>query len=418
MKTGTIPSLLAPAGNRRAFLTAVRFGADAVYCGFRQHSLRAKAANFTADDLAELIRFAHEKGVKVHLTLNSFMMEGDAEGMLEDAKTASEIGADALIISDPGLASIVHRALPEMPIHISTQANITNSAAALLWNAIGATRVVLSRELTLAQIARIAGELKGRMEVETFVHGSVCMAWSGRCFLSKCLTGRSANQGACTQPCRWTYEITESGKPANRLSVNERPGATEILSANDLCLIGHLDELAQAGIACLKVEGRTKSEYYVATVIGAYRRALDALKLEDGTRAAEVLAECRTELDKISHRPYDTGFYFETNALSEQQPVQADEKEYIAYVLERRGSSVLLEVKNRFYVGDELETVTPAGSRAFTVEDIVLEEEGEHAGCVLAPQKRVLIPCSVPLEAGDLLRGIIRNRAGTKPAGG
>ena len=413
-----IPSLLAPAGNKRAFLTAVRFGADAVYCGFKQHSLRAKASNFGADELAELIAFAHARGVKVHLTLNSFMSEGEENGMLEDARTADEIGADALIISDPGLAALVHGALPRMPIHISTQANITNSAAALLWHSFGASRVVLSRELTLRQIGEIAGRLRGEMEVETFVHGSVCMAWSGRCFLSKRLTGRSANRGACTQPCRWAYEVAESGKPDNRLLAEEEAGGTEIFSANDLCLVDHLQEMAEAGIACLKVEGRTKSEYYVATVTGAYRRALDALRMQDRKAAEEILLDCHRELDKVSHRPYDTGFYFDAHAESEPLPRYAEEKEYIAFVLERRGPDVLLEVKNRFYVGDELETVTPAGSQSFTVADIVPEEEGGHVDSVLAPQKKVWIPCSVPLEAGDLLRGVRRNRAGTNRAGG
>ena len=401
--------LLAPAGNARIFYTALRFGADAVYCGFGHHHLRAKAGGFTRIELEKCIQEAHRLGVRVYLTLNAVPFDEDMQGMLKEAEDAAIIGADALIVSDPGLANLIHKALPEMELHVSTQANLTNAASALLWYELGATRAVMSRELTLQQIKAVSKKLEGKMETEVFIHGSMCMAWSGRCFLSKMMTGRSANKGMCTQPCRWSYEVHETGKPGNRMIIEEGLHETELFSANDLCMLGHLREIERAGIKCLKVEGRTKSEYYVGTTIGAYRRMLDAIERADEDLENEVYRTCRTELDKISHHPYDTGFFFSDKSESMPEPRLSDEKEYVAYVLSAERENALLEVKNRFCVGDVLESVTPAGSKEMIVEQIRLED-GTQVSSISKPSCRVRILNTVGLEAGDMLRGVLRNR--------
>ena len=403
------PTLLAPAGSMRSFLTALRFGADAVYCGAKQYGLRAQAANFDEKELAQAVQLAHAAGAEVNLTLNIFARDNDIPGMVRTAQMAHAVGVDAVIVSDLGAIAAIAKAVPGLQVHVSTQANATNSTTARVYRSLGASRVVLAREMTIEQIEGMARELGDEIELETFIHGAVCMSYSGRCMLSSFMNGRSANRGACSQPCRWTYTLTERTRPDEPMPIEEGPGGTAILSSRDICMMDHLPRLMDSGVACFKIEGRMKTEIYIATVVGAYRRAMDAY-MKKAADFEAVQAQARRELDKVSHRVYDTGFYFGQPKVCGEAVGVTQESEYMGYVLDVSGGEALVEMKNRFFVGDELETVTPAGSEKLTVEDIVLEETGEHVGVVSVPLTHVRIPCGDQLGKGDLLRGPVRNR--------
>ena len=409
----SMPTLLAPAGGMRPLMTALRFGADAVYCGAKQYGLRAQAQNFDEEQLAYAVRLAHAAGAQVNLTLNIFAFDGDLPGMVRAARTAKDVGVDAVIVSDLGVISMIARQVPGLDIHVSTQANTTNSASARVYRDLGASRIVLAREMTFEQIERMARELRGEIELESFIHGAACMSYSGRCMLSSFLNGRSANRGACSQPCRWTYTLHERTRPDEAMPVEEDARGTAILSSRDICMMDHLPRLMESGVGCFKVEGRMKTEIYMATVIGAYRRAMDAYGRAPQAymRDTALHSELRAELDKVSHRVYDTGFYFGQPQVCGGAVGVTQASEYMGYVLDVSGGEALVEMKNRFFVGDELETVTPQGSRKMIVEDIVLDETGEHVGVVSVPLTHVRIPCGDRLEAGDMLRGPVRNRA-------
>lgn len=409
----TMPSLLAPAGNMRALQTALRFGADAVYCGAKQYGLRAQANNFDEKQLEEAVRLAHAAGAQVNLTLNIFAFDGDLDGMVRTAQRARDIGVDAAIVSDLGAIARIAREVPGLDVHVSTQASTTNSESARVYKALGAKRVVLAREMTLEQIEAMSAAIGGEIELETFIHGAACMSYSGRCMLSSFLNGRSANRGACSQPCRWTYTLHERTRPEEAMPIEEDERGTAILSSRDICMMEHLPRLMESGVCCFKIEGRMKTEIYIATVVGAYRRAMDAYaKSPAGYRAdAALQRRLRGELDKISHRVYDTGFYFGQPKVCGEAVGVTQEAEYMGYVLDVSGGEALVEMKNRFFVGDELETVTPKGSEKLVIEDIVIERTGEHVGVVNVPMERVRIPCGGKLQAGDMLRGPVRNRA-------
>ena len=397
----------------RPFMTALRFGADAVYCGAKQFSLRAQAQNFDEVQLAQCVRMAHEKGAQVNLTLNIFAFDHDLNGMVFAAKQAKEIGVDAVIVSDLGAIHRIAREVPGLAVHVSTQANATNSESARVYKALGASRVVLARELTFEQIEHMARELSDEIELETFIHGAICMSHSGRCMLSSFLNGRSANRGACSQPCRWTYTLHERTRPDEPMPIEESGRGTAILSSRDMCMIDHLPRLMESGVSCFKIEGRMKTEIYIATVVGAYRRAMDAYaKDPDAYLQNEALQkQLRTELDKVSHRVYDTGFYFGQPIVCGEAVGVVQAAEYMGYVVDVSGGDALVEMKNRFFVGDKLETVTPKGSEKLVIEDIVIDATGEHVGVVNVPNTLVRIPCAGKLEKGDMLRGPVRNRA-------
>jgi len=407
-----MPTLLAPAGSMRPFLTALRFGADAVYCGAKQYGLRAQASNFSERELEEAVRLAHDAGAQINLTLNIFAFDGDLPGMVRAAKAAHEIGVDAAIVSDLGAIACIHREVPGLDIHVSTQANATNSATARIYKTLGASRVVLARELTFEQIEGMARELGDEIELETFIHGAICMSHSGRCMLSSFLNGRSANRGACSQPCRWTYTLHERTRPEEAMPIEEDARGTAILSSRDMCMMDHLPRLMESGVSCFKIEGRMKSENSIATVVGAYRRAMDAYAKDPAAYAGNeaLRMQLRRELDKVSHRVYDTGFYFGQPQVCGEAVGVVQEAEYMGFVTAVSGGEALVEMKNRFFVGDELETVTPAGSEKLVVEDIVIDATGEHVGVVNVPNTLVRIPCGNKLEAGDMLRGPVRNR--------
>lgn len=408
-----MPTLLAPAGSMRPLMTALRFGADAVYCGAKQYGLRAQAGNFDEAQLAQAVQLAHAAGAKVNLTLNIFAFDGDLPGMVRAAKQARELGVDAAIVSDLGAIARIAREVPGLDIHVSTQANATNSETARVYRALGAKRVVLAREMTLSQIETMARALDGEIELESFIHGAVCMSYSGRCMLSSFLTGRSANRGACSQPCRWTYTLTERTRPDEPMPIEEDGRGTAILSSRDMCMMEHLPRLMESGVCCFKIEGRMKNELYIGTVVGAYRRAMDAYAANPAAYQADeaLRRQLRSELDRISHRVYDTGFYFGQPEVCGEAVGTQQAAEYMGYVLDVSGGNALVEMKNRFFVGDRLETVTPKGSEPLVIEDIVLDATGEHVGVVNVPNTLVRIPCGEKLGAGDMLRGPVRNRA-------
>lgn len=408
-----MPTLLAPAGSMRPLMTALRFGADAVYCGAKQYGLRAQAGNFDEAQLAQAVQLAHAAGAKVNLTLNIFAFDGDLPGMVRAAQQAQELGVDAAIVSDLGAIARIAREAPGLDIHVSTQANATNSETARVYRALGAKRVVLAREMTLAQIETMARALNGEIELEAFIHGAVCMSYSGRCMLSSFLTGRSANRGACSQPCRWTYTLTERNRPDEPMPIEEDGRGTAILSSRDLCMMEHLPRLMDSGVCCFKIEGRMKNELYIGTVVGAYRRAMDAYVADPAAylENAAIREQLRGELDRISHRVYDTGFYFGQPEVCGGAVGTQQAAEYMGFVLDVSGGEALVEMKNRFFVGDRLETVTPKGSEPLLIEDIVLDATGEHVGVVNVPNTLVRIPCGDKLGAGDMLRGPVRNRA-------
>lgn len=404
--------LLAPVGGMEQLKAAVRFGANAVYGGMKSYGLRAFAGNFDPQQLREAVAYAHAYNVRFYVTMNILPADRDMAGFLEAAKDALDAGVDAAIVSDVGAALMLHEELPALPIHISTQANVLNSRTALHFHqAMGAERIVLSRELSMADIAVMRKNLPDEVEIEAFVHGAMCVAYSGRCLLSSTLTGRSGNRGACAQPCRWQYHLVEEKRPGEYLPVCEDERGTYLYSALDLCMLPHLHQLRDAGVISLKIEGRMKTAYYVATVVSAYRRALDLLENEGDEAFLAAVPALMKELQKASHRQSNTGFYFG----APQPPAGANgfsqTMEYIGDFIApcEAGGEALLRLKNRFYVGDMLEALTPEGSHPFVVEGIRLEESGEAVQTVSVAGTLVRIPVPFKVDSGDLLRGPNRN---------
>lgn len=406
------PELLAPAGGMAQLTAALRFGADAVYGGLTQFGLRAGAENFTPETLRDGIALTHAQGKRFYVTLNLMPTDADLPAFLQTARVAADAGVDAAIVSDPGAALLLHENLPQLALHVSTQANVLNTPTAQLWHtAMGATRIVLARELSLADIAGMRAQLPATLMLEAFVHGAMCVAYSGRCLLSAALTGRSANRGACAQPCRWQYALMEARRPGEYLPLMEEGDSTALFSAYDLCMLPHLPALLATGIGSLKIEGRMKSPYYVATVTGVYRRALDLLYMQSEQAYRDAVPQLLTELDKASHRPGNTGFYF-----GKPQPVAgaaacSQTMEFVAQVIRgaEAGMPAEVELKNRFYVGDQLEVLTPEGSFPFTVEDLAFADSGEPTDTYGVAGARLLMRFPFPVAVGDLLRGPNRN---------
>ncbi len=364
--------LLAPAGNLEKLKTAIRFGADAVYCGAGSYSLRTAEASFTLEELADGILFAHEQNCRVYLALNIFAFDEDLQSMTDYLKRAVDAGIDAVIMSDPGMIARVRKSWPDLKIHLSTQANTTNSESVLFWRDQGVNRIVLARELSLAQVALIRGKAPD-VELEVFVHGAMCVAYSGRCLLSAVLAERSGNRGECAQPCRWEYRLREAVQ-GDELTVMEDERGTYLLNSRDLCMIKHIPALSSAGVHSLKIEGRMKTSYYVAAVTRVYRAALD--RYTNAMRTGnlyEADPSWSDELSKVSHRPYTTGFYL---------PHQPGETEYVADAAYIRGydfvgmveegsvsdDSLVIKARNRFAVGDRLEILDPGHEDIATLD--------------------------------------------------
>ncbi len=407
------PELLCPAGSMESLKAALHFGADAVYGGMKQFGLRAFAGNFDEAQLREAVALCHAAGKKFYLTMNIFPFDDQMDDFVRAARLAHEIGVDAAIVSDLGAIVTLREAVPGLALHVSTQASAVNAAAVRHYRTLGCERIILAREVSLRRIERLISSLQGEKdapEIETFVHGASCVAYSGRCLLSAVLTGRSGNQGACAQPCRWQYAVVEQKRPGEYLPVSEDANGTYIFSAKDLNLMPILPQLIDAGVASLKIEGRMKTEYYVATVTAAYRRAIDLYCAEPAAFSA-ALPALLAELSCASHRDSDTGFL-----LGEpQQPGGAEgfhqEREYIARAVadSAAGEAGRFQLKNRFHAGDSLELLTPSGVENIPAVPFLREKTGEILDTLGIGGETIamVMPCDV--RTGDILRGEVRN---------
>ena len=396
-----IPELLAPAGNMEKLETALRYGADAVYCGVERFSLRALAGNLTMAELSSGCELAHSLGKRLYLTLNAYLRpdeEHDARQLLQELLT---IPVDAYILADPGMLSLVRQIDPEREVHLSTQANTTSAAAAHFWQSQGVKRLNLARELSLNEITEIRANAE--VELEVFVHGAMCMAYSGRCLLSAGLSGRSANRGTCSHPCRWQYSLQEEARPGEYLPIEEDDRGTYIFNSRDLCLIDHLPELIGAGVDSLKIEGRMKSLYYVAAVTRAYRAALDAWR--DNPDNFRSDPQWRRELDAVSHRPYGTGFLFDNDRafVHAEDSLYSRDCDFVGIVRAAAAGLWLVEGRNRIRSGDRLEIIGPGMRQA----EVVFTEAFEiHGGKVETVQPNAMVHMPLPegTQPGDLLR--------------
>ena len=399
--------LLIPASNLEVLKTAVIFGADAVYIGGEAFGLRAKAKNFSLEDMREGIAFAHERGVKVYVTANILAHNYDLEGARKYFGELKEIKPDALIISDPGMFTLAKEVCPEIEIHISTQANNTNYLTYDFWYKMGATRVVSARELSLAEIKQIREHIPEDMEIESFIHGAMCISYSGRCLLSNYFTGRDANHGACTHPCRWKYAVVEESRPGEYLPVYENERGTYIFNSKDLCMIEYIPEIVDAGIDSLKIEGRMKTALYVATVARTYRKALDDF-MESEEKYRENMEWYKAEIGKCTYRQFTTGFYFgkpDENTQIYDSNTYINEYIYLGICgeIDEKGL-VRIEQRNKFSVGDVIEIMKPNGENVETKVLKMLNEEGEEMDSCPHPKQIVYLQLDKQPEVYDILR--------------
>ena len=391
--------LLAPAGSYAKFLTALEFGADAVYLGGKHFSLRTFADNFTEEELASAVRLAHERGKKVYITANIFAKNSDFIALEGYFKNLATIGVDAVIISDPGVVAFVKEVAPTLAIHLSTQANTVNKYAVRFWKEQGVSRVILARELSLAEIKEIH-DFVPDVELEAFVHGAMCISYSGRCLLSDYLDGRCSNRGACVQACRWRYEIralNATNGQSEWLPIEQDEKGTYILNSKDLNMLAHLEALEAAGISSFKIEGRMKSGYYLATVVNAYRRRMDG----------QPLSVCEQELSAVAHREYTTAYAFGKNTETVHYAHSQSKGDcvYIADVIGYENGYAIVEMRNRFLQGERLEALSPKDSflRSFTVEEIYTADGARTDDAKLVCH-RYKVACPHVLYAGDYLR--------------
>ena len=404
-----LPELLCPAGSMEALKTALHFGADAVYGGMKRFGLRAFAGNFDEEQLREAVALCHAAGKKFYLTMNVFPFDDQMDDFVETARIAHEIGVDAAIVSDIGAVVTLREKVPGLALHVSTQASTVNAAAVKHYQSLGCERVILARETSIERMRHMISNLDG-VEIETFVHGAACMAYSGRCLLSAAMVSRSGNQGECAQPCRWKYHVVEEKRPGEYLPVCEDDNGTYIFSAKDLCLMPLLPQLIEAGVASLKIEGRMKTEYYVATVTAAYRRALDLYEQSPAAFEAELPA-LMAELACASHRDSDTGFALD----KPQNPGGAEgfhqEREYIARAIadSRAGERARFLLKNRFHAGDDLELLTPGGVKQLKAVPFLREKTGEILDTLGIGGEIIAMQVDCDVHQGDILRGETRN---------
>lgn len=409
------PELLMPAAGPEVLRTAVRYGADAVYIGGDIFGLRAKAKNFTPAEMAEGIRFAHAHGKKVYVTANILAHNRDleeAEGYFEtlrDLRAADGASAspDALIVSDPGLFSLAKRVWPGAEFHISTQANNTNYGTYLFWYGLGAKRVVSARELSLAEIRQIREKIPAELEIESFVHGAMCVSYSGRCLLSSYLTGRDANLGECTHPCRWKYAVMEETRPGEYMPVCENERGTFLFNSKDLCMIGHIPELLEAGIDSFKVEGRMKTALYAATVARAYRKAIDDC-LESEALYRSNLEWYEQEVRKCTHRQYSTGFFFgkpDESAQIYDAGTYINNYVYLGTVYETdEKGRARIEQRNRFFAGDRIEVMRPDGRDSLVTVEKIEDAAGNAMESAPHPRQLLWLTLSERVGEGDILR--------------
>ena len=400
------PELLIPASSLEVLKIAVVFGADAVYIGGEAFGLRAKAKNFTKEEMAEGIAFAHEHGVKVYVTANILAHNGDLEGVREYFEELKELKPDALIIADPGVFMIAKEVCPEIERHISTQANNTNYGTYMFWYAQGAKRVVSARELSLQEIKDIRSNIPDDLEIETFIHGAMCISYSGRCLLSNYLVGRDANQGACTHPCRWKYSIVEEKRPGEYMPVFENERGTYIFNSKDLCMIKHIPELFDAGIDSFKIEGRMKTALYVATVARTYRKAIDDY-MESPELYKEHMPWYLEQISNCTYRQFTTGFFF--GKPSEEAQIYDNntylkEYTYLGIVGDCIDGLYQIEQRNKFSVGEEIEVMKPSGENLIVTVQKILDEDGNEMESAPHPKQKLLIDLGTPLVRYDILR--------------
>lgn len=399
--------LLIPAGSLDVLKTAVVYGADAVYIGGEAFGLRAKAHNFSLEDMKEGVEFAHSRGVKVYVTANILAHNDDLEGVEQYFEELKSVKPDALIISDPGVFAIAKRVLPEMELHVSTQANNTNYGTYLFWYQQGAKRVVSARELSLKEIREIRARIPEDMEIESFMHGAMCISYSGRCLLSNFFTGRDANQGACTHPCRWKYSIVEETRPGEYMPVYENERGTYIFNSKDLCMIEHIPELIDAGIDSFKIEGRMKTALYVATVARTYRKAIDDFK-KDPELYRQNMEWYKEEIGKCTYREFTTGFYFGKPGADAQiydNNTYVKNFTYLGAVenVDERGFAKI-EQKNKFSVGEMIEIMKPDGRNLQVEVKGIYDAEGQAQESAPHPKQELYIDLGVAPEEYDILR--------------
>lgn len=388
--------LLSPVGDMESVKAAMYFGADAVYAGGPFMQLRAANAAFDMDTLHIAAEYVHNRGKKIYTTVNSFATNDEIPLLGDYAKQLYDIGIDAVIVSDIGAIDTIKKHCPEMEVHVSTQANCQNYAAANVYYNMGAKRVVLARELTIDEIKKVKDNIPADMEIEAFVHGAMCMSYSGRCLISSYMTGRSGNRGLCTQPCRWKYYLYEENRKGEFFELEEENGKTAILSSHDMNMVEHLNELKAAGVVSFKIEGRMKTAYYTATTTNAYRKALDG---------ETDFTYLQKELDSINHRPYNTGFYFgeiQKNSYNDGEYIQ--NCKFVAVVLDYKDGIAKIEQRNNFKVGETLEILAPELKNAeFVVTDLT-DENGIKVDVAPHAQQILYMSCPFEVQAGDMLR--------------
>lgn len=400
------PELLIPASSLEVLKTAVIFGADAVYIGGEAFGLRAKAKNFSMDEMREGIAFAHEHDVKVYVTANILAHNYDLAGVREYFKELKEIKPDGLIIADPAIFEIAGEICPEIERHISTQANNTNYGTFNFWYKQGATRVVTARELSLEEIKEIRANIPEDMEIETFVHGAMCISYSGRCLLSNYLVGRDANQGACTHPCRWKYSIVEETRPGEVMPVFENERGTYIFNSKDLCMIEHIPELIESGVDSLKIEGRMKTALYVATVARTYRKAIDDYK-KDPELYKKNMPWYLDQISNCTYRQFTTGFFFgKPNEESQIYDSNTYVKEYtyLGIIGEERDGTYRIEQRNKFSVGETIEVMKPNGDNVEVTVNRILTEDGVEQESAPHPKQALYVDLGIKVDKYDILR--------------
>lgn len=401
------PELLIPASSLEVLKTAVIFGADAVYIGGEAFGLRAKAKNFSMEEMKEGIHFAHEHGVKVYVTANILAHNCDLEGVERYFEELKLLKPDALIIADPGVYMIAKRICPEIERHISTQANNTNYETYLFWHELGAKRVVTAREMSMEEIKEIRAHIPEDCEIESFIHGAMCISYSGRCLLSNYFTGRDANRGACTHPCRWKYSIVEETRPGEYMPVYENERGTYIFNSKDLCMIEHIPELLDAGIDSLKIEGRMKTALYVATVARTYRKAID-----DYQKSAKLYEEnlpwYKDQISNCTYRQFTTGFFFgkpDENCQIYDNNTYVKEYTYLGIVGEPNEEGLYrIEQRNKFMVGQQIEVMKPDGQNLEVTVKRIVDESGNEVESAPHPKQILFIDLGIEMEVYDILR--------------
>lgn len=401
------PELLVPASSLEVLKIAVIFGADAVYIGGEAFGLRAKAKNFSKEDMREGISFAHERGVKVYVTVNILAHNNDLSGVKEYLHELKELKPDGLIIADPGIFMYAGEICPEIERHISTQANNTNYETFLFWYKLGAKRVVTARELSLEEIKQIRQHIPEDLEIETFVHGAMCISYSGRCLLSSFLAGRDANRGACTHPCRWKYALMEEQRPGEYMPVFENERGTYIFNSKDLCMISHMDDLMESGIDSFKIEGRMKTALYVATVARTYRKAMDDY-MESPEKYRENMSWYEDQISNCTYRQFTTGFFYgkpDENTQIYDSNTYVKEYTYLGYVedTDERGYAQITQ-RNKFSVGEQIEIMKPDGRNIAVTVKAIYDEEGRAVESAPHPQQKLFVDLGTEIDKYDLLR--------------